>query len=56
MTPEQVRAKWASMWTSIEGPAYADRVGGKLTFRDWDKWTAEDQAAYRELRDERLAV
>lgn len=33
---------------SFEGPAYADRVGGKLTFRDWTHWTAEDQDKYRD--------
>ena len=31
-----------------EGPIYADRVGGRLTFRDWDKWTKEDQDKWRD--------
>lgn len=31
----------------FEGPAYADRVGGRLTFRDWEHWTPEDQAEWR---------
>jgi hypothetical protein len=38
----------------IEGPAYADRVRGRLTFRDWEHWTAEDRAEYRELFEARL--
>ena len=30
----------------VEGPVYADRVGGHLTFRDWEHWTDEDQDEY----------
>ena len=29
-------------WTT-EGPVYADRVGGRLTYRDWDEWELADQ-------------
>ena len=35
------------IWT-FEGPIYADRVNGKLTFRDWDHWTKEDQDKWRD--------
>ena len=31
-----------------EGPVYADRVGGRLTFRDWEHWTKEDQDKWRD--------
>jgi hypothetical protein len=31
----------------IEGPGYADRIKGRLTFRDWDHWTEEDREEYR---------
>jgi hypothetical protein len=31
----------------FEGPAYADRVGGRLTFRDWGHWAPADQAEWR---------
>jgi hypothetical protein len=34
--------------TLCEGPVYADRVNSKLTFRDWDKWTKEDQDKWRD--------
>lgn len=27
----------------IEGPVYADRIKGKLTFRDWEHWDKADQ-------------
>jgi len=30
----------------IEGPIYADRVKGRLTFLDWDGWTEEDRREY----------
>lgn len=30
----------------IEGPIYADRVGGLLTYLDWDKWDEADKAEY----------
>jgi hypothetical protein len=33
---------------SFEGPVYADRVGGKLTFRDWDHWDKADQDKWRD--------
>ena len=32
----------------IEGPYYADRVCGCLTFRDWEDWTKEDQDKWRD--------
>jgi hypothetical protein len=32
---------------SFEGPYYADRVNGRLTFRDWEHWQPEDQAEWR---------
>lgn len=38
----------------IEGPSYADRVGGRLTFRDWEHWTHEDRDEYREQFEMRL--
>jgi hypothetical protein len=31
----------------IEGPGYADRIKGRLTFRDWDHWAEEDREEYR---------
>lgn len=31
---------------SFEGPAYADRVHGRLTFRDWAHWEPDDQLKY----------
>lgn len=34
-----------------EGPIYADRVGGKLTFRDWDSWYPEDQEFFKNDRN-----
>jgi hypothetical protein len=39
----------------IEGPTYADRVNGRLTFRDWKYWTPEDQAEWRAEYREHLA-
>lgn len=32
----------------VDGPVYADRVGGRLTFFDWKTWTADDQELYRD--------
>lgn len=31
-----------------EGPIYADRVNGRLTFHDWEHWTEEDQFEWRD--------
>jgi hypothetical protein len=31
---------------NIEGPVYADRVNGRLTYLDWERWTPEDQARW----------
>jgi hypothetical protein len=33
---------------NFEGPAYADRVNGKLTFRDWRNWHLDDLEKYRD--------
>lgn len=35
--------KSALGFDKIEGPVYADRVKGKLTFRDWEHWDKADQ-------------
>lgn len=45
--PEKARVKivWP-LGDPIEGPGYADRVKGRLTFRDWEHWTANDQKEY----------
>ncbi len=45
----------AAQFAKVEGPAYADRIGGKLTFRDWDSWSPEDQVTYAEQRAARLS-
>ncbi len=37
----------------IEGPAYADRVRGWLTFRDWERWEPDDQVLFRIHRAQR---
>jgi hypothetical protein len=39
----------------FEGPFYADRVGGRLTFLDWDSWDPADQAIWQDERNRRLA-
>jgi hypothetical protein len=39
----------------FEGPSYADRVGGKLTFRDWDSWDPADQVIWQDECNRRVA-
>lgn len=39
---------WFPGSVKFEGPHYADRVGGKLTFRDWDHWDEADKAKWRD--------
>ena len=43
--PKKVRDE---MRAQREGPVYSDRVGGRLTFRDWEHWTKEDQDKWRD--------
>lgn len=47
--PNRTRADWLDLFLlepSFEGPVYADRINGRLTFLDWDNWTEQDQDKY----------
>jgi hypothetical protein len=42
-----------SIW-GIEGPTYADRVKGRLTFHDWNSWDEGDKVEWLPEKQRRV--